>query len=387
MAATTPRPLYFDVLWGLAFLMACLGSLLYFVEPITISDFPPDVGSSPFDVTAHLVMHILFSAQVGYVMALAFGLGVGFAMERGDVPTSWLFAGFGALAVIGLLHWLLLWSGDRLLGLGFLGMLVIPIVRTVPITWLWRLAIGLIFLPVVFYAYYAYNIGWDPSVHAWWDGEVEGYHAALDAERSILASGSFTDNLLLRLDHLEWAFVYGHYWLPSLLGFILLGYALVASGIGLYPDRHQDVWRFGILVLIPVGLVLGAAAWYLDLGEYAHLPTPRFTLGYFLGRVAGVLLTLGALSIAALYTRELRWCAELGRLFYSLYLLLSVVWGLTLFGYGLGFIEFDIPPALQLGLGVATAFGLSVFGLAWSQRMGRGPVESLLQSVAGSRVG
>jgi uncharacterized protein len=167
---------------------------------------------------------------------------------------------------------------------------------------------------------------------------------------------------------------------PLVMGLFVLGALAGRQGWFEHPQRHRRVWRAATWIGI-CALPFAAGGAWINFDTMANQPGDPTTVGY-------TLMSFG-MPVAALYvalvmrwrdTRPMRaaiaWLAPAGRMPLTNYLLQSLIMGLLLAGWGLGW-------GARLSHAQLAALALPIVALqivasrAWMQRFAQGPVEWL----------
>lgn len=202
---------------------------------------------------------------------------------------------------------------------------------------------------------------------------------AMQARFALYATGSYAAQWTARLEDYGWATVSGAvFGLPLLLGLFTLGALAGRLGWLTHPQRHPRVWRAAVWIGLAALPFAVAGAWLnLVAASEARLDTLGFTL-------ASLGIPLAALYLAAIVrwraappvAAAIRWLAPAGRMPLTNYLLQSVLMGVLLSGWGLGW-------GAALGRGELALLALAIVvaqvaaSRLWIARFGSGPVEAL----------
>jgi uncharacterized protein len=339
-------------------------------DPLGAFRAPPDTA----DGLLYIATATLVAGKFISLFALLFGLG--FALQWRGLRRSGLDADraraayrrrLAFLLAVGIAHGTLLYYGDILTAYALAGFVLLlhagqrpaALARTCRNWWL------------AFAALLALNL----LLPA--DGAPGA--AALRERFALYATGSYAAQWDARLEDYGWttlaSAVFG---LPFLLGLFTLGALAGRLGWLTHPQRHPRVWRAAWwlgLAALPVAV---AAAWInFAAASEARLDVLGFTL-------AGLSTPVAALYLAAIVrwraappvAAAIRWLAPAGRMPLTNYLMQSVLMGVLLAGWGLGWGE-----ALGRGQLALLALAIVVVQVAasrvWIARYGSGPVEAL----------
>lgn len=147
------RSVVLDALRGLALFGICLAnfpefSLYTFQSPEVVAAMP----TAGNDRVVRFLQYVFIDGKFYSLFSLLFGIGfsiiMAHAMEKGRNGLAVFYRRMGILALIGLLHLMLLWSGDILLLYALTGMLL-PLFRNMPDRKLLATAAVLVFCPVL----------------------------------------------------------------------------------------------------------------------------------------------------------------------------------------------------------------------------------------------
>lgn len=372
-----------DVLRGLALPGILLMNLEAFTGGLTRSMTGLDPALQGADRIVDALVLVLVQGKFYPLFALLFGMGFAVMAHRARaLPSSSFTAVYArrlaALAVIGVLHSLVVWSGDILLGYALVGVLLLAL-QGVPTRALPGLAalslafaLGLWLLLGALVAVVG-NMGVeDPSAPSLAD--------VLAAEQAMIRDGTWGDAAAARLADLG-VMIAG---LPLLGGIVLAMFLLGRWAIerqlpaGAMP-RVLAWLRWGAL---PAGLALTLASLPLSPHIDAVSPAMRETVAEAMRMLGGVLQCLGyaawvlrALEVPAL-ARVFAVFAPAGRMALTLYLMQSLVCTWLASGYGLGLA--DALPRAWHPVFVCALVGVQVaFAHAWFARFRFGPMEWL----------
>ena len=374
-----------DVLRGFSILGILLVNMLSFSRP----QAPLSQLES---VNRAAVWLIKFVAQAKFytLFSFLFGWGMAIQMERatrrGTRFASFYVRRLLVLLLIGLVHAILLWSGDILVTYALLGF---PLLlfrkrsnRTILVA-----AIICILIPVLISTpgpAAAFREAYAGAVENYQRAVVGGHHA------NVYAEGSYLQATLQRLKELRLTYANLIYWAPHIFGMFLLG--LYAGRRRIFHDipAHLSLFRWvmwgGLIVGLPLNLVFVSVSASPD-----RVPSIWYELATRGARtIAGSALCLFYVSAIVLLTHRqgqrsaarssLSELAPAGRMALSNYLFQSVVCTLIFYGYGLGLYG-KLGPAISLILTLIiyrTQISLSRW---WLGRFRFGPAEWLWRSL------
>lgn len=370
-----------DVLRGLALLGILLMNMEAFVGPLDLSTSGIDPHWQGVDRWADAFVYIFVQGKFFTLFSLLFGAGFAVMAQRAEVAgrdfTRFYLRRSLALLGIGLVHALLLWSGDILVVYALLSFLLLAF-REAPRAWLpvmgvlaYLAAIGLMLLLGALMLLVPDEVTAAQATHA---------QAAIEAQRQAYGHGTYGQAVLQRLRDfgasLGALLVVG----PQVLGMFLIGSWFARSGAIAHPGAHQRLFTWLRRGALPLGLALMlVCTWYQP-----WLAPGRFDLRsaavYGGSALAGLLMCLGYLAWGVRWSHALRWLAPAGRMALSNYLGQSLVCTLLFYGYGLGWFE-QMGRAWQLLFAVALFAAQVALSRAWLRHFRFGPMEWLWRAI------
>ena len=382
-----------DVLRGVALLGILLMNIEAFVGPMMGSVTGVNARFSGADRWMDAAIYVLVQGKFITMFSLLFGMGFAVMLERATATGAsgtWLYARrLLALLGIGLVHALLVWSGDILLTYALLGFVLLLCFRRTPVSRLPKWGIALYLLPLLLtwaMAGFATLAQLDPQAAAEFqkamDAQAQEMAALIDGERQAFGAGSYAQAVAQRATDTGTMLGLLVFFGPSLLGVFLFGAWFMRSGVIRDTGAHLPLFRRLRNIGFGIGLPLMLwSAWThptMSFSEMsagsaaaqsaAHVANLLMMLGYF----AAIVLAMQLPAWAA----RLRWFAPAGRMALTNYLMQSLVCTLVFYGYGLGYFE-RLPRAWQ-PLFVLALFALQVaFSRWWLARYRFGPMEWL----------
>lgn len=349
MGPVRPRERFIilDALRGLALFGICLAnfpefSLYTFQSPEVVAAMP----TAGMDRVVRFFQYVFIDGKFYSLFSLLFGIGfsimMSHSMEKGRDGLAVFYRRMGILALIGLLHLMLLWSGDILLLYALTGLLL-PLFRNVPDRKLLAMAAVLVFCPILMDALKVLS-GYRFDLAAPVGGAVRyfnGLSGITDANfgRWLVDGEHYSDVLKFTLSG---AFIRVQELLEGnrmfkVLGLFLLGLYVGRKGIYASLETRREllkkVCRCGFLAGLPLSFLYAAHA--------LHLLGGGPVAGAFLYAVSVIPLSLAYAAVFCLWflrRREallFRALAAPGRMALSNYIGQSVL-GMILF-YGIGF--------------------------------------------------
>lgn len=275
--STRERSVVLDALRGLALFGICLAnfpefSLYTFQSPEVVSAMP----TAGIDRVVRFLQYVFIDGKFYSLFSLLFGIGfsimMSHSMEKGRDGIAVFYRRMGLLALIGLLHLMLLWSGDILLLYALAGLLL-PLFRNVPDRKLLAIAAALVFCPVLMDALKVFS-GYRFDLAAPVGGAVRyfnGLSGITDANfgRWLVDGEHYSDVLKFTLSG---AFIRVQELLESnrvfkVLGLFLLGLYVGRNGIYANLERRRTllkrVCRCGFLAGLPLSFLYAAHALHL----------------------------------------------------------------------------------------------------------------------------
>ena len=329
-------------------------------------------------------------AEFKFYPIFAFLFGAGFALHTRSLRQqlgSWPAAQAAYkrrlrwLLLIGVLHGLLVWSGDVLSSYALAGMLILPLASGRPgriRNLVWLLAGGfLLFMCLL----YPLGPAGDAAATAQALHEFAGRYA-------IYTQGSALSIAALRARDYGMQMLFVIVMLPHIIIFFLLGMLSVRLGWLTQPARHRHVWKRVCAVGLGIGLPFNLLAATAILWQTAdpYQTTFNTMLLELLLYAGGPLLAAGyvaALMLAGppLMARLASWLAPVGRMALSNYLLQSLLGTFLLQGWGMGW-GAVLRPVEMLALAGVIAAGQLALSRCWLAYFRQGPVEALWRRLA-----
>jgi len=374
-APTRDRVALLDILRGLALIGILAVNMEYHSQTVYDGWVQPAFRDG-LDLIARWLVIAFFQLKAYLLFALLFGYGIGMQLnklkERSVASIRrthrrrmmWL-------AALGILHGVLLFTGDILLTYALLGLLSMLFWHTRPgrlVAW----AIGVFVVSVILNTVLVVLIP-ESTINAGYIAEV----------RSIFATGTFGEIVAQRLADLTVVFpfiliVQG----PMAFAMLLIGIAMAKRGILTEPNQHRPLLRIALRRQLPIGIIGGIVAATLMLsGSGDGLAA---ALGFFLQLVTGPSWCLGVVALITLLWTELTptWMKIVrasGRMSLSVYIAQSLLGALIFTSYGLGWFA-RVGPLECLAIAVVVAGLLGLASAWWLGRFRFGPLEWLLRS-------
>ncbi len=380
-----------DVLRGFALLGILLMNIEAFVGPLMEAITGVNPRFSGPDRWMDTAIYVLVQGKFITLFSLLFGMGFAMLLERtaaSGASGTWLYARrLLALLGIGLVHALLVWSGDILLTYALLGFVLLLFFRQTKVSRLPKWGVAFYLLPIVLtwaMAGAATLAQQDPQAAAEFrqgmDAQAQQMAALVEGERQAYGSGTYMEAVAQRGRDTGAMFGFLVFFGPSLLGVFLFGAWFMRSGVIRDSAAHLPLFRrlrsFGLGLGLPLMLW---SAWMHPTMSFSGISMGS-AAAQAAGSIANLLMMLGYMAVIVLAMQQpawagrLRWLAPAGRMALTNYLLQAVVCTLVFYGYGMGYFE-RLPRAWQ-PLFVVALFTLQVFfSRWWLSRHRHGPME------------
>lgn len=385
---TPPRLVQLDILRGLAvfgILLVNIWSFSWGSSSLRYGALPPD---APFADSA-VIFVTAWLAELKFYPVFAFLFGAGFALQTRSLKRqledplgSWLAAQQRYrrrllwLLGCGMLHGLLVWSGDVLTAYAVGGLMILPLaparLHRVRTRVIWLVCIFTLFIVTLSLA-----VGWvrSPSF-------ISDAWLAFENSRAIYTEGSVWDIARQRIGDYLFGLVMGVFMLPHTVVLFLLGLLAVRLGWLTRPQRHRALWRrvrlLGLGLGVPLNLLWACAC----VAQAQDIYQTRFNLPmlelmmYYSGPVlaAGYIASL-MLAGQGVLDGLTRWIEPVGRMALTNYLLQSLMGTWLLQGGGFGW-GAGIAPRQMMLLAVAIMLIQVAFSRWWMARYEQGPIEA-----------
>jgi len=334
--------------------------------------------TSTVDVLAERLLQLLFYTKFFPIFSLLFGLGIAMQalkLQSKNIPLWTFFARrMLFLLLFGVLHIVLLWSGDVLHLYALLGFLVVFLLK-IPNKWLLILSVFVLFFPyydLIFDQIFRF-LQFDPELF------LAGYTGS--DVRAIISQGSYIEGMHLRL--LEYFTN-----IPMLFGFLApVAFSMITLGIYLGKKRVFDDLK-SFLKRIKLSMLAAALltnvyriAFLFYLPEYRIYRDfrPFFIKTMVVSDVIMGLFYLWAIGMLWYFTslkNVLKPLKYVGKMALTNYILQSVI-GLFLFS-SLGFGMYErFSPSATFGIAVVVFVSQVMFSKIWLGYFCFGPLEWL----------
>jgi len=380
--AQSERIVFIDVLRGMALFGILAANMRAFFAPMDVYDNIGVLFHSRADVIAQTFIEALIQGKFISIFSFLFGLGFAVQMSRAEARGV-RFMGFYprrllALALFGVIHGLLIWSGDILLTYTLSGAILLLFRKRQQKTLLWW-AGSLFALPIVVGTTFLaiYYSRFRPPWMVPKPPDVEKYQTIINIYAHGTVRQILAQNWVEWKQQLPWT-LFGIY----AAGLFLLGMWVWRAGIVQRLDEYKPILQRVCAWCIPVGLVVSTFSGVVR----AIIPHGQVSLWAFFAGILSLpsahILAAGYVSGLALifmhedWRRRLLPFAAVGRMALTNYLMQSVLCTLFFYHYTTGLFG-RIGPAIGLIPAVVLYTAQVWFSNWWLQRYRFGPIEWL----------
>jgi len=386
IAPTQPneRILIVDVLRGFALFGILLVNIGNFSQPDFYTDTAGiNLSTGTYDVVAQWFVSLFAQGKFYPMFSFLFGFGAIIFLERGEEKGQNAVRLYkrrlGFLLCIGIVHAVLIWSGDILVMYSLIGFLLLWFRRKEPrviLTWaLWLLLTPiavLIFLNILFV--FAVGGQSDPGLAAEAEKLVEESLAAY-------GQGTYLDMIRQRLRDLSYLYSYSLFAFPDILALFLFGVYAAKKRILHDVVSHlvliTRVWKSTLFL----GVILIAIHAVGEAGRDLATPSMYDVLS-LVSLLSGSVLSFFYMSSIALLLQKpkgrvlLSKLAPVGRMAMTNYLMQSVVCTTLFYNYGLGLYG-KMTPFYTLLIAILLYVLQMAISSYWMARHRYGPMELL----------
>ncbi|GAA3098778.1 hypothetical protein GCM10017600_12890 [Streptosporangium carneum] len=305
------------------------------------------------------------------LLTLLFGVGMELqyrsALRRGHTWPGWYLWRAALLFAEGLLHYVLIFEFDVLMGYAVVSVLVAFLIgRSDRVVRAWMIATGSVFAAVV-----------GLITLALLSGAASTTSSPASAPSTLFSDGSYLDQVAARIHLFGLYRIEAVFIVPLGVVLFLLGSRLVRAGVFEDSERGSTLRRRLMVVGVvgaPLNLLTSFAgdAWFL---------VDRYLLPS--------LVALGLLGLVTTVAHRMRGCrgvvheglTAVGRMALSCYVFQNLVGAALCYGWGLGLASrFDgLRPWWVVGAWAGICVMLMTFSTLWLRRFERGPLELLWQ--------
>lgn len=384
LSPTTTRYVFLDALRGFALLGICLANFpefsLYTFQPTDVVSSMPSAG---VDKVFQGLLSFFVDGKFYTIFSILFGIGfsliIGNAQKKGLNGKRIFYRRMLGLTVIGLMHLLLLWSGDILLLYALMGMLL-PLFFNLSDRRLLFWSGFFLLLPIAFdIVQFAFGFTLSGFAYdAWWR-KCDTYGITESNFGTWLKdASSYSDvHKFLMQGAIErlWEFVEGNRYF-KVLGLFLLGVFLGRKKVYARLDELKPlvrkVFRWSVAVAVPFSVLY-------TLSGTGVLVVEKFvrTIFYTFGVYSQGLVYCSGLALLYLKTENSgvwRFLAAPGRMALTNYIFQSV-FGIVIF-YGIGFgLGAGVGLTLTLAIALAVFVSECIISRLWMRYFRFGPLE------------
>ncbi|MDI9639377.1 DUF418 domain-containing protein [Kamptonema cortianum] len=367
-----------DVLRGVAILGILLANILSFgYVSDAFKPWTPYIQSHT-EAIVESVRVMFVSGKFRGILAILFGVGLYLQFtKRKSIPGAWpstYVRRTAILLMIGFFHAVFIWQGDILFIYGATALFAVLFVNLKDHVLLWS-AVALISTAFLCGGSIDAIMALDPKA-----GNDMTSLPFVGPEDEIFAAGSYLEQLQFRFVYWIMTAVSLPFYIPGVLGLMLIGIWLGRNGVLAEPDRRAETLRSMSLIGL-AGLILNS------LPVIAASTGSVFEPNYIVDFGLSAPLAVGYIALITWLTtkkwlRPLNWMlGRIGRFALSNYLLQSVICTSFFYSWGGGYFEklafFEVllvVPAVWL----ANVF----FTLVWGLKFKMGPVEWLWRRIS-----
>lgn len=370
--AAGERVVALDLLRGFSLFGIIIANMLVFHSPYLYID-PYHYFTTTSDQMTFQWITILIQGSFYPIFAFLFGYGLNMQYEKATKlgkPYKPLMAKrLSLLLVFGVLHALLLWSGDILFTYAVIGFAMM-LLLTLSTRWLFSLATLLYFIPTIG----LYGLTKLIEIIADLKMEDMAEESLVREALDVYGAGTFGEIFSFRAS--EWL-IYGLL-NTFLIGFMILGIMLFGAACSRWKlieravERRQKYLIYGSLFTV-IGLLL--KSWpFLTAPTYSNIQL-QTTLG-------GTVLAAGYICLFLYMTtypqvkQFFSPLANAGRMSFTIYIMQTIIATTLFYGYGFGLYgKIDLWTGTIIGVGIY--FGQLLFAHLWFKKYTQGPLEAL----------
>jgi len=388
MNATLPagRIISLDVLRGIAVLGILIMNIQSFSMPGIAYINPTTYGDlGGLNLWVWICSHLLANGKFMAIFSILFGAGIllftNNAKAKGKNGGVLHYRRMGLLLLFGLMHSMLLWTGDILIAYSLCGMLVYLFRNLKPGKLVW-LSMAFYMVPVLIYIAAALSRPWWPEelvniANSSWTPDEQSIQHSLAVYR-----GSWLEQMKFRVADtfsiLTRHFLIQAFWRGT--GMMLLGMALYKWEV-LSAGRSKNFYmRMTALGLIP-GLFLSVLGVILSFKNQWSMEFSRLIESRII-YVGAVGVALGYTGIIMLICKSTKFkefkklFASVGRMAFSNYILMTIVATFIFYGHGLGLFG-KVERTGQMGIVLGIWILMLIISPLWLSRFTYGPLEAL----------
>lgn len=343
-----------DIIRGFALLGILLMNIEYFQRPMLAMSQGFNNEVSGLDYATAWVVFVFVQGKFYTMFSLLFGIGFVLFLERATQKSAsphWLFLRRTLiLAMFGVAHLVLVWTGDILLTYAVAGLWLLLFRHTAP-SKLWKGGLLLIMVPIAML--WLAVVGIQAAANSS-DGSSmisdmlaqQQYTAALISQgEQTYANAGFVEVMQYRLAEIAILYDIGNFIfvLMTICGIMMIGASMTRIGLFTRPSEHRKTLQrmliIGAFVGLPSALYTGIAGLNTNMTMPDHHTAWVFTL-QSLANISLCLAYMAALALLFMHTstvsRILMHLAPAGRMALTNYLAHSIVFTTLFYGYGFG---------------------------------------------------
>jgi uncharacterized protein len=347
-----------------------------------------EAWTDPLDRAILILTRFLVEAKFYSLFSFLFGWGMAMQMARAK-DRGYKFAPLWLrrmliLLIFGLIHGMLIWSGDILTLYALYGILLLPFGNRSEKTILISATLALLVSIVVTLPGGAFD-----AFRAWYEHATAFLRSGVYSG-GLYASGTYRAITRLRIQECLWGHSWFIYTFGNIFGMFLLGLYAGRRRIFQEIDRHLPLVRRFMWAGLAIGVIFNGLyvltllnPQLVPLEHYRMVSRGARTIGapaLMLFYVSGIIL----LVQKDLWRQRLAPLASVGRMALTNYLLQSVVCTLIFYSYGLGLYG-EADPLLGLILTIVVYLAQIRFSEWWLRRYRFGPTEWLWRTLTYGR--
>ncbi len=373
-----------DLVRAFAVLGIVLVNVAYLAYPGEVTYHDGGLNTQ-LDYAAYFGVNAFFLFKAYTLFSLMFGVGLAYQIksaERRGLPFGRRYMRrLLGLLILGILHVTFAFVGDVLIIYAVMGAILYSF-KDRPVKSLLRWSIFLIILQILII------LGFASALYA---GETYAPEEMAESIAKITANfpeyhavyseGSFGEISRQRwIDWVGYLFFAGPTQMPGILGFFVLGFAMVKSGI--ISDPSAPIWSKARRFAFPIGLLISLYAAYL-ISTTKDAMSSKATFAMALIIIGAPFSTLGYVGWLAKWASRPEsafrtFIARGGTATLTAYLLQSLILSLVFCGYGFGLYG-QVGAAGCIAIALATGIFTLVFASLWRTQFKGGPFEFVLR--------
>lgn len=377
---------------GFAILGILMVNMAIFYKPIAAHMGFLNFPLEPIDEYAKLFIRFFFEAKFYVIFSFLFGVGMAVQAERfqatGRDFVPFFMKRMFWLLMIGLVHGVLIWSGDILVSYAIVGMFLTLFAKVQP-KWLLRWAfvafmIGFAFMGLVYLLFIGIEYANPEESLKMAKDQLAQHQALYDSGIKAYTEGSYMDAVKQRMTEYGTQMMSLMYTFFSIITNFLMGAYVWRKGALLNIGKYEKALKRWILYGGSLGLLANCLMMMKNMGTLMselHLPAlglhfAQFGMGYSYLAILALLYHKGAL----------RWLFEalapVGRMAMTNYLSHSVIFTLIFYNYGFDLMETGIiGPFYGLILTFVMFISQIFISKWWLSKFRFGPMEWLWRSL------